>query len=332
MSASPRCSTGSRHRGAPSSPPVPGTTRDVISQPVEWHGVDFELTDTGGMFGASEDPLHALVLEQGQRAIETADLLVFVVDGRRGTDAGRRRDRPGAARERESRSSWRSTRWTTAARATARSSSTSWASSRWSRSRRSTARGSATCSTRSCVAPACGVGRPDNGPATERPSPRTDGGGATSSGPDRGRSASRSSGGRTSASRRWSTGCCARSASLVSDMPGTTRDAVDSLLRWHRREFRIVDTAGIRRPGKVARSGQVESVSVIVARRAVEARGRRGGRDRRRRRGDRAGRRHRRRSRAGRLRHHRRGQQVGPDEGRTGPTSRRRSTTRCSGG
>ena len=59
--------------------------------------------------------------------------------------------------------------------------------------------------------------------------------------------------------------------SLVSDMPGTTRDAVDSLLRWHRREFRIVDTAGIRRPGKVARSAPVESLSVMIARRAVEA-------------------------------------------------------------
>jgi GTP-binding protein len=41
-------------------------------------------------------------------------------------------------------------------------------------------------------------------------------------------------------------------------------------MRWHRRQFRIVDTAGIRRPGRVARSGQVESLSVIIARRAVE--------------------------------------------------------------
>jgi GTP-binding protein len=57
---------------------------------------------------------------------------------------------------------------------------------------------------------------------------------------------------------------------LVSDVPGTTRDAVDALLRWHRRSFRIVDTAGIRRPGRVARSGQVESLSVLVARRAIE--------------------------------------------------------------
>jgi GTP-binding protein len=58
---------------------------------------------------------------------------------------------------------------------------------------------------------------------------------------------------------------------IVSDMPGTTRDAVDSLLTWHRRKFRIVDTAGIRRPGRVARGGQVEAVSVMLARRSIEA-------------------------------------------------------------
>src|SRR4029434_1337238 len=58
---------------------------------------------------------------------------------------------------------------------------------------------------------------------------------------------------------------------IVSDVPGTTRDAVDTLLTWHKRQFRIVDTAGIRRPGRVAQSGQVESVSVLLARRSIEA-------------------------------------------------------------
>jgi GTP-binding protein len=43
---------------------------------------------------------------------------------------------------------------------------------------------------------------------------------------------------------------------LVSEVPGTTRDAVDSVLRWHKREFRIVDTAGIRRPGAWAGAGR----------------------------------------------------------------------------
>ena len=53
-------------------------------------------------------------------------------------------------------------------------------------------------------------------------------------------------------------------------MPGTTRDTVDAVLKWHKRTFRILDTAGIRRAGRVARSGQVEAVSVLVARRAIE--------------------------------------------------------------
>jgi GTP-binding protein len=58
---------------------------------------------------------------------------------------------------------------------------------------------------------------------------------------------------------------------IVSEMPGTTRDAVDTQLTWHRRKFRIIDTAGIRRPGRVARSGQVESVSVLLAKRSIES-------------------------------------------------------------
>src|SRR5262249_15541377 len=64
--------------------PVAGTTRDALARPVTWRGVTFELFDTGGLFGASEDPLHELVVEQGQRAITGADLLVFLVDGRDG--------------------------------------------------------------------------------------------------------------------------------------------------------------------------------------------------------------------------------------------------------
>src|SRR6476469_10133752 len=70
--------------------PIPGTTRDVIAQHAEWRGVPFEVVDTGGMFGASEDPLHELVLERGRRAIQSADLLVFIVDGREGVVPGDR--------------------------------------------------------------------------------------------------------------------------------------------------------------------------------------------------------------------------------------------------
>src|SRR5688500_4879576 len=69
---------------------IPGTTRDVLAQRVEWQDSQFELTDTGGMFGASEDPLHELVLQRGHRAIKEADLLVLVVDGREGLVGGDR--------------------------------------------------------------------------------------------------------------------------------------------------------------------------------------------------------------------------------------------------
>jgi len=56
---------------------------------------------------------------------------------------------------------------------------------------------------------------------------------------------------------------------LVSDMPGTTRDAIDAVLTWHRQQFRIVDTAGMRRPGRIARGGKVEIVSVLGSQRAI---------------------------------------------------------------
>ena len=68
--------------------PLPGTTRDVIAQPVIWQDRSVMLTDTGGMFGASQDPLHDLVVERGRRALSKADLIVMVADGREGLVPG----------------------------------------------------------------------------------------------------------------------------------------------------------------------------------------------------------------------------------------------------
>src|SRR5947208_13952638 len=63
---------------------VAGTTRDALARPVVWRGTSFQLFDTGGLYGESEDPLHELVVQQGQRAIVGSDLLVLLVDGREG--------------------------------------------------------------------------------------------------------------------------------------------------------------------------------------------------------------------------------------------------------
>ncbi|MEZ4395530.1 MAG: ribosome biogenesis GTPase Der [Candidatus Krumholzibacteriia bacterium] len=46
---------------------------------------------------------------------------------------------------------------------------------------------------------------------------------------------------------------------IVSDVPGTTRDAVDSRLRWHGQEVLLIDTAGLRRKTKVKRRLEVYS-------------------------------------------------------------------------
>src|SRR5262245_5802465 len=68
--------------------PVAGTTRDALARPTSWGGLTFDIFDTGGLYGASEDPLHELVVRQGQRAVAGADLLVFLVDGREGLVPG----------------------------------------------------------------------------------------------------------------------------------------------------------------------------------------------------------------------------------------------------
>jgi GTPase len=55
---------------------------------------------------------------------------------------------------------------------------------------------------------------------------------------------------------------------IVSDQPGTTRDAVDSALLFREERFVIIDTAGMRRKGRI--SMRVEEYSVASAIRSVE--------------------------------------------------------------
>src|SRR3954471_4538291 len=67
---------------------IAGTTRDTIEQPVTWNETRFSMVDTGGLFGASEDPLHDLVVEQGNRALGQADLVLVILDGEAGLVPG----------------------------------------------------------------------------------------------------------------------------------------------------------------------------------------------------------------------------------------------------
>lgn len=56
--------------------------------------------------------------------------------------------------------------------------------------------------------------------------------------------------------------------SIVSDMPGTTRDAIDSYITYKDKSILLIDTAGIRRRGRIEPG--IENYSVIRALRAVE--------------------------------------------------------------
>ncbi|HVZ17499.1 MAG TPA: ribosome biogenesis GTPase Der [Terriglobales bacterium] len=59
------------------------------------------------------------------------------------------------------------------------------------------------------------------------------------------------------------------SRSIVSPIPGTTRDAVDEVVERDGQKFRFIDTAGIRRKGKT--DLMAEKLSVVMARKHMEA-------------------------------------------------------------
>jgi len=249
--------------------PIAGTTRDVNSSKAEWGGVRFVLTDTGGMFGASEDPLHDMVSARGQRALEEASVIVFVADAVSGAlpadqevaEALRGSGKPVvlAVNKSDDRRAQAGTL-------------------EFHRLgfepviEISAEHGRGIGDVLDRVVELLG-GTPDIRPAPEAGAIEDSGAGeAEPAGRDERPDVTavaivgRPNVGKSSLVNRL----LREERVLVSDMPGTTRDAIDTELQWRRRRFRIVDTAGIRRPGSVARSGAVERVSAMQSKRAIE--------------------------------------------------------------
>ena len=234
-----------------------GTTRDVITHPVAWGQHQFELTDTGGLFGASEDPLHELVKVHGARALKSADLIVFVVDGREGLIPGDQE----------------------IAKAARDANVPVILAINKADDRR--ARDGALELYRLGFEDAfeisaehgMGIGEllDEIVKRLDLPSSvQTVQDVQTVQGAEEEREVSIAIVGRPNAGKSSLVNRLLREERMiVSAVPGTTRDSVDALLQWHKRTFRIVDTAGIRRPGKVSKS-QIESVSVLLAKRAIE--------------------------------------------------------------
>src|SRR5205809_75167 len=247
--------------------PIAGTTRDWLARPAVWRGSSFQLFDTGGLFGASEDPLHELVVRQGQRAIVGADLLVMVVDGRVGLASGDETiarelretglpvllaiNKTDDKRARDSLLEFYQLGFEPVIEISAE-------------------HGTGVAELLDEVVKQIGGSRLQDGasgPASEELDPQASASDRQPSAPDETAVAivGRPNVGKSSLVNRL----LHEERVLVSEMPGTTRDAIDTVLLWHRRRFRIVDTAGMRRPGRVSSGGKVEMVSVAGAKKAI---------------------------------------------------------------
>jgi GTP-binding protein len=228
--------------------PVAGTTRDAVEAPATWAERSFTLVDTGGLFGATTDPLHELVVEKGLKAIEAADVLVFIVDAQEGLvpadeEIARRirlRNKPVLFvinKTDDKRAAKRAVEFHQLGFAPVFELTAEHGTGVFE------------------LLDAIVAHLPPGGPAPESREEET----AVAI-------VGRPNVGKSSLVNRL----LREERVMVSETPGTTRDTVDVELQWHKRRFRIVDTAGIRKPGRVARSGQVEMVSVVLAKRAIE--------------------------------------------------------------
>jgi len=244
--------------------PMAGTTRDALARPVVWRGTSFELFDTGGLYGASEDPLHELVVRHGHRAIVNADLLVMMVDGREGLVPGDER----IARElRETGHPVIVAINKTDDKRAQRSAMEFYQLGFDPVLEISAEHGTGVAELMDVIVErlkAKGLGHKEEASGEHSDIAQPDLGAGTDR-ETRVAVVGRPNVGKSSLVNRL----LREERVLVSDMPGTTRDAIDTPLLWHRRRFRIIDTAGMRRPGRVSGGGKVEMVSVALAKEAI---------------------------------------------------------------
>jgi len=265
--------------------PIAGTTRDVIQQPAEWQGRHFQLVDTGGLFGATKDPLHAMVVAQGLKALRSADILVFVVDGREGIQTGdeeiaqalRKYGHPVVLAVNKTDTKKASQQSGTFAKfgfQPVLEVSAEHGEGIGELLDAVTAQFPKLTAEEKAAHAEDAVGAAEDFSFSKGLGDSDDDELAKDAGPESTEEdeqeiavaiVGRPNVGKSSLVNRL----LKEERVMVSDMPGTTRDAVDVVLNWHKKRFRIVDTAGMRKPGKVFASGQIENVSVLIAKRAM---------------------------------------------------------------
>ena len=234
---------------------VPGTTRDRLYSEAEWAGVAFNLVDTGGielLAGWESEPLSqdskefmSGIVQQARIAIQDADVIVLVVDGQTGLTSA---DREVAEVLRRSK------------KPTLVAVNKLESTKLWDQAFEFYELGLDNVTPVSAVH-GTGVGDfldevvaaiPPSEPLYETEDTVRI---AILGKPNAGKS--------TLLNRMLG-----EERAIVSPLAGTTRDAIDSALRWHGQDYTLIDTAGIRRRGKIEPG--VEKYSVLRAIKALD--------------------------------------------------------------
>ena len=223
----------------------PGITRDRIYGRAQWRGREFSLIDTGGIIPDEEEIIPANILRQARAALDQAALVLLVVDARAGITP---LDQELAALARSA----HKTVFVAANKVdTARLESDALEFELWGFDEVfpvSAEHGNGVAEMLDAVL--------DRLPAPEAVEQRAD--------EVRLSIVGRPNVGKSSLVNRLT----GQERVIVSPIPGTTRDAVDTEIAYDDTLFRLIDTAGIRRKGKTELVA--EKISVVMARRNLE--------------------------------------------------------------
>ncbi len=229
----------------------PGITRDRLYATAEWLGRTFEVLDTGGLMPGVHEVIPTKILQQVEAAIRESDLLLMVVDGRAGVTPLDEQLLP--ILRRSGRPIWVIVnKLDTSSLEDDTAPFYAFGAEEVFPVSAEHNRGVADVLDR--VVSVAGDPGPSTGrdPVEDTPEIAV----AVVGRPNVGKSSLVN---RLLGSER----------AIVSEIPGTTRDSVDTLVVRDKKGFRIIDTAGIRRKGRTEE--RTEIVSVIVARKSLES-------------------------------------------------------------
>ena len=226
----------------------PGITRDRIYATVNWAGRTFEVLDTGGMVPDVRDSIPEKILEQVGKAIRESDLLLLIVDGRAGVTPPDEQLLP--ILRRSGKPIWVVVNKIDTPKIEDHAAAF-YAFGAEELFAVSAEHGRGVGELLDAIAARAGAGARSK-PAAEQAREIAV---AVVGRPNVGKS---------SLVNRL----LGMERAIVSEIPGTTRDAVDTLLIRDGERYRIIDTAGIRRKGRT--EARTEKISVVMARKNLE--------------------------------------------------------------